>query len=71
MLFSTSTNTSKVWVFPGCPWHKARAHSSTVGVLWDGKLNDASLPHHQETAEEAVLLAGVEGIADRNTHVSK
>ena len=52
-------------------WFKARARSFPPGVLWDGKLKDASLPHRQVTVEEAVLLAGVEGQTDRNTRANK
>lgn len=68
--YSAHPQASKLWVLPGVHV-KARAHSSTPGVLWDGKLNDASLPYCQETAEEAVILAGMAGITDRNTHVKK
>lgn len=41
-------------------WFKARAQSSPQGMLWDGKLENASLPHCQVTAEETVFLVGME-----------
>lgn len=40
-----------------------------MGMGWE--LKDAPLPHHQVTAEEAVLLAAMEGQTDRNTRITK
>lgn len=43
-------------------WFKARAHSYPSGMLRDGKLKDASLPHCLVALEEALLPAGMEAL---------
>lgn len=52
---------------PMLEWFKARAHFSPQGMLWDGKLENASLPHYQVTAEETVFLVDMEG----QVHITK
>lgn len=68
--YSAHPQTSKLWVLPGCPCQsKGIPLNIRCALGWETEW--CFIAHCQETAEEAVLLEGMVGIIDRNTHVSK